>query len=252
MCARRASVRMRVCARQPPYPPNPPKMGKGLFTMMADRDHGVLETALVGKLPTSDGAGASCPVVPAQERERYLDVAAARAGRAGKFAAEIGVGQARWHIVLHAPGQDNLAMAHLVGRGFGCYQPLCERKISRRGNMPATSRLEPIFRGYLFLLIWNVDAHMRRITSCPGVVGVLCRDGTPVTVPDQMITKIQAIECKDIADNARAAMKRPRKRDRVDLDFRATMSTRSCLTGIETLDADARIGLLAKALGLAS
>lgn len=113
----------------------------------------------------------------------------------GGFGAEIvPEGEARWLIAVTAPGEDRIALAHLIARRFAAYQPCWrETRISRGRKI---ERMRPMYPNYLFVHVWGIERHARRILSCPGVQRLLCKeDGiTPVSVSWEIINDIRAEE----------------------------------------------------------
>lgn len=178
--------------------------------------------------------------------------------RQGPFAAEILSGSApAWHLVRTAPARETLAAAHLVGRRFATYLPT----FGRDDVLPISGKVKagkPMFPGYLFLFVWNIHAHWRRILGCPGVANVVVIDERPVVVPDRVIDEIQVLEVLNgkLDDACRAGKRGWRKRRR-DGSLPAgrqtvTISTPSAFGGLAGLDDATRISVLHEALGLAS
>lgn len=122
------------------------------------------------------------------DNARRARLADERMVKQGGYSAEIVEGTApKWYVLTTAANQERIAASHLIGRRFGVYLPETERTIVKRGN-----RL--LFRGYVFLFVWDIDRHQRRIRACPGVMGFLCREGRPAVLPDAEIDKIRKYE----------------------------------------------------------
>lgn len=102
--------------------------------------------------------------------------------------------QGQWLIVVTMPGEENIASGHLIGRGFGVFQPREPKTYLRRGRKVDVMR--PMYPNYLFVYVWGIDRHVRRILACTGVSDILRHpdDRSPVIVPWSEIDKIRGIE----------------------------------------------------------
>ncbi len=106
--------------------------------------------------------------------------------------AEI-AGKGQWIVVVTAAGQEHVASGHLIGRGFGVYQPREPKEYIRRGQKVAVMR--SMYQSYLFVYVWGVEKQFRRIKACTGVSRILCiGEDTPATVPWSFIDRIRAEE----------------------------------------------------------
>lgn len=191
--------------------------------------------------------------------------------KANPFRAEI-VPNCRpeWHVIVTHTNSESIAAGHLIARGFGTYLPQYQRSEIVRGRKKW--RTLNIFPGYLFLFVWDIGRHWRRIESCTGVNSVLHTiEGTPLVVGDDLMDKIQAEEFNQLFHEGKITvatvatrLKRSRrgKKHRLqkwgneieadDAHHHVTISTKSYFSEIETLDDSGRNNLLHRALGLAS
>jgi transcription antitermination factor NusG len=174
--------------------------------------------------------------------------------RRGPFAAEIVEGcTPHWHVLITAPAHEQIAAAHLVARGFGIYHPTFEQKVPRCGARAAHVARRPLLPGYLFLFVWDLNRHWRRVRACPGVIDLLLDgSGRPAIVAEEMIDYLQA---KEFSESGFRNFKRNRRKRRgaqpSDIeDYIVTIKTYSALEGIEQLDQDQRSNLFRKAMGL--
>lgn len=181
---------------------------------------------------------------------------------ADKFSAEIVPGLApRWHVIVTQPNREATAAGHLIGRGFGTYLPEVTRRIISRGRLRNLTL--PMFPNYLFLFVWDIEYHCRRILACTGVSRVLRNCETPLIVADKIINDVQTAEFNEMiragAFSVRARRK-THKKNRIekwgleaerDAEI-VRISPKSYFDGIGTLDDDGRKGLLHRALGLVS
>lgn len=189
------------------------------------------------------------------------DAATERYRRDG-FEAEIVPGcPALWHIVVTYASHEKIAAAHLVGRGFGVYLPERDKAWFTRGVR--RQRRIPLYPNYLFLFVWDIERHLRRIHACTGVMRILLAGDKPAVVPDSVIDEMQATEFNQTelpSDWRSTPLKKKRRRRRgrgerapeePEADGPITISTYNALVDI-SLDASERISALHKALGLPS
>lgn len=192
---------------------------------------------------------------------RALEITAIIEAKRGPFTAELVPDCiAHWHVITTAPAAEAVAAKHLVDRGFGVYIPTFNRTRIVRGRLRDMHL--SLFPGHIFLFVWDVLRHWRRIRACPGVRGIMTTDEHPVVVDDSAIYQMQTIEFNGIVSgmSVPAAPKGRRRRrnkwsehlEHEDGNFAPTISTKSYWAGIGKLDDDERISVLHKALGLAS
>lgn len=102
----------------------------------------------------------------------------------------------QWHVVETHPNSERTAAAHLVARRFGIMVPEIEETILRRGRKIDVTRL--MFRSYIFIFVWDIMAHQRRIQSVPGVSRIMyvetVRGKRPAVISDAMVDEIRAVE----------------------------------------------------------
>lgn len=184
---------------------------------------------------------------------RYEQEVRERDIRRGPQYAEIVPGhEPYWHVVVVEPRAERIAAAHLVGRRFGVYLPEFDVRMPAARGRDTYMASRPIFPGYLFLFVWDVEQHLRRIQACPGVFRLMYDGGRPVIVSDAIMDQIQAIEGFNLV-NSRIRRRRVRRREPLSLepDVEVTVSTLSLFEGIKGLDDRGRVSILHRALGLA-
>jgi transcription antitermination factor NusG len=197
-------------------------------------------------------------------------------GAFNPFAAEIVPGiTPKWHLIETRPNHERIAAAHLVARRFGVFIPESELTVVRRGRKYETTRL--MFTGYLFIFVWDILKHQRRIESCPGVARIMRRidehDHPPAVISDGTIDQIRAVENGERPlpeimlppEISRPKSKKKnkkkyklRKKDKElhaapaqnDNDIVACYAWSPFQQDLKTLDADGRNQTLRKALGL--
>ena len=161
----------------------------------------------------------------------------------------------QWHVVITAPNHERIAAAHLVARRFAVYAPEIDKAIPASRGRPARIEKRPLFPGYLFVLVWDISAHMHRIRGVPGVVNMLYCGEEPAIIADEIIDFIQIVEFKGVKLH-KSKRQRWRKHKLIETDevmelvsiapYDAWNEWRS----IETLDDTGRNSLLRRALGL--
>jgi transcription antitermination factor NusG len=127
----------------------------------------------------------------AEIERRALQIAADLDRKLGPYRAQI-IPDAKpaWHIVKTAPGQENKAAQFLEDRCVGVFLPKFvkgARLVMKHELVDLSDKL--LFPGMVFVFVWDVLAHWRRIMACPGVQSIMV-DGNekPVIVPDQTET----------------------------------------------------------------
>lgn len=190
-----------------------------------------------------------------QEIERRaLKIVAALQERDGRYEAEIIPDtDPQWHLVETFAGQEEKAVNFLADRSIGVFMPKFadDSSLMFRG-MELCSGRKLIFPGHLFVFVWDIQAHWRRIMACPGVWRILMdRPEHPVVVSDDAISFIQALQ---FGLSPRPRGKRKSRRSRYEVteggEESVSISTKSYWSDMGTLAPVERISLLHKALGL--
>lgn len=106
----------------------------------------------------------------------------------------------RWHVIETHPNRERTAAAHLVARRFGVFVPEKDETIIRRGRKLEQTSL--MFRGYIFVFVWGLLAHIKRIEAVPGVSRVMFVEVSeglrmPAVLTDQQIDEIRAVENRE-------------------------------------------------------
>lgn len=183
---------------------------------------------------------------------RALQITASLDAKLGPYPAEvIPETRAQWHVAATVPACEDKAIKFLSARGFGVYAPAFEITSVTRGRK--VTRYRPLFPGHLFLFVWDIKRHWRRVRACPGVARILCINEDPVIVPYDAIHRMQAIEYSGMdAFKPKRRNWRRKKRGRLPPEEPniISISPKSYWCNIEKLDDDQRNQLLHTALGL--
>jgi hypothetical protein len=185
---------------------------------------------------------------------RALEIAAVIEARCGPYYAEI-VDDVRpqWHLVQTMAGQELKAVRFLAARQFGVFLPSFTADVPRRlGDLELCTSRRLIFPGHVFVFVWDVLAHWRRIMSCPGVARILMdRAEHPVVVPERVIDLVQAMQFGFALDRpSRRRRRRERCQGSRPICDQVVLTCRSHWRDVVTLAPAGRIGLLHRALGL--
>jgi transcription antitermination factor NusG len=189
-----------------------------------------------------------------QIKRRALEITAEIEARTGPFHAEVVPGiSPQWHLVETLAGQEFKAVKFLVDRQFGVFLPTFDGYVNRKlHGVDMCGGRKLIFPGHVFVFVWDIALHWRRIMSCPGVGAILLeRPEQPVVVPDKVIDKIQALQFgffePTISRRKRAKLKHQGKQHGNE---NITLTCPSRWQDMPALAPDQRIGLLRRALGL--
>jgi len=101
---------------------------------------------------------------------------------------------AAWYAVQVKRYQEHRVARYLALQPIPTFLPLIE-SVRRRNGMRGPTRLEPLFPGYLFVLVQALDVnpgHWHLVQWAPGVTRILGMEGTPVPMPIKAIEAIQA------------------------------------------------------------
>jgi transcriptional antiterminator RfaH len=98
----------------------------------------------------------------------------------------------RWFVVRTHPNSEFKALANILRQGYGAYLP---RYRKRRRHARKTDVVQsPLFPGYLFVEMDPERARWRALNSTLGVSELICQNGMPAVVPDDVIGTIRAHE----------------------------------------------------------
>lgn len=171
--------------------------------------------------------------------------------RRGPLDAEIIEGLTpRWHILQTAPCREHDAAKYLSERKFGVYLPYYGERTKNRFGKP-NYVVHTMFPGYLFVFVWDIMEHKRRILACPGVSAIVYFAGEPFIVPDVEINRIQTGEfLLEYEEGLKPKKKKRRHRSDEFVPLEITVASLDIIHGNETLDGQTRNLVLRKALGL--
>ncbi|WP_407146264.1 transcription termination/antitermination protein NusG [Bradyrhizobium sp. ORS 86] len=179
-----------------------------------------------------------------------------------------------WHVLEVQPNHERSVAAHLIARRFGVFVPETEEDIIRRGRKLHVTRL--MFRGYVFVFVWDILAHKTRLEVIPGVTRIMRHPPTPegepgeaVVLTDALIDRIRAVENSKrpmtiVIDNSLYVSKKKRRRwrkerrERYEKELKSAAEIVACRPwsafedALSMLDDAGRNQTLLSALGLSS
>lgn len=94
----------------------------------------------------------------------------------------------RWYLVQCKPRQALRAQENLERQGYQCLLPLHQLERLHQGRLQQHS--EPLFPGYLFILLDKVEDSWLPIRSTRGVSQIVSFGGQPTPVPDSVIDQL--------------------------------------------------------------
>lgn len=182
---------------------------------------------------------------------RALEIIAAIDAKAGPFRAQIVPDcTPHWHVVTTEPGAEDRALKRLSEKGFGVYLPRFDQTAAALGVARG-----PIFPRHLFVFVWDVLGHWRRVRECQCVTSILTKGEVPVVMPDRDIARLQVMEFGGLglfrsAKRVRAGWRKAKQAAADDGLVDVSITSKSYWEGVVRLDSEQRIGALHRALGL--
>ena len=95
-----------------------------------------------------------------------------------------------WFLLQFKPNTHRIAESNLNRQGFETFLPL--QKITRRKRDHFSTKLKPLFPGYMFVTFNPNGAHWRTINSTIGVSKIVSLDSQPNPVPPNLINELMA------------------------------------------------------------
>ncbi|SEG57576.1 transcription/translation regulatory transformer protein RfaH [Marinobacterium lutimaris] len=95
-----------------------------------------------------------------------------------------------WYVVQAKPGQTARAQQELENQGFDLFVPWISIEKIKRGKR--VTEEEPLFPGYLFIWLSEMDSNWRPIRSTRGVARVITFGNKPAVVPGAVIEALRS------------------------------------------------------------
>ncbi|MGO1502893.1 MAG: transcription/translation regulatory transformer protein RfaH [Marinobacter sp.] len=94
-----------------------------------------------------------------------------------------------WYALQHKPAQGDRALAHLQNQDIACFYPKILVEKIKAGKR--SQKLEPLFRGYLFVKLEQTDPNWAKLRSTRGVLRVVSFANKPAGIPNDVIQQIK-------------------------------------------------------------
>ncbi len=94
-----------------------------------------------------------------------------------------------WYAIQYKPGQGDRALENLQNQGAVCFFPKISVEKIQRGKR--TTKLEPLFSGYLFVSIEQADPLWSKLRSTRGVTRVVGFANKPAVIDELVIEYIR-------------------------------------------------------------
>lgn len=95
----------------------------------------------------------------------------------------------KWYVVQSKPGQIERAAQELLNQGFEIFSPRITVERIRAGKR--IEKVEPLFPGYLFIELSELNSNWRPIRSTRGVARILTFGDKPAVVPDDVVENLR-------------------------------------------------------------
>ena len=95
----------------------------------------------------------------------------------------------KWYALQHKPAQGDRALTHLQNQNISCFYPKVTVEKIKAGKR--TKKLEPLFRGYLFVNLEQTDPMWAKLRSTRGVLRIVGFANKPAAIGDDVIQHIK-------------------------------------------------------------
>lgn len=93
-----------------------------------------------------------------------------------------------WFLAQFKPNSHNIAERNLVRQGFRTFLPLQEETKRARGKF--TTRLRPLFPGYIFVALNVLHGGWRAVNSTYGITRLVSLGNEPTPVPLDLVSQL--------------------------------------------------------------
>ena len=146
-----------------------------------------------------------------------------------------------WYLIQFKPNSHRLAECNLHRQGFKTFLPM--QQITRGKASRFTSDLKPLFPGYMFVSVNTVLAPWRTINSTIGVSRLVSFEGTPKSLPLQLISGLM-LRC-----DASGKLLPPKSLSEGDSVEMLTGPFANFIATVDTIDPSQRIWVLMDFMG---
>lgn len=152
-----------------------------------------------------------------EDRARVEAAEQASDRRASENANYIEDKEPKWHVLEVYAGREFDTVEWLAERGFGVFVPVYYVSEISRGRQ--IHRRKKVIPGYVFVFVWDIEAHRSRITACETVFKIMMDGDRAAKVKDEDIQKLRAIEFYLDHYSSASKKKRRRRRNRRNIGF---------------------------------
>ncbi len=92
----------------------------------------------------------------------------------------------KWYLVQLKRNAHRVAERNLKQQGFTTFLPM-QDFTSKRGPKFST-RIKPLFPGYMFVSIRSDEAPLYKVNNTLGVSRLICQDGLPKRIPTEIVS----------------------------------------------------------------
>ena len=93
-----------------------------------------------------------------------------------------------WYVLRSKPHKEDVLCRQVVGQGFEIFYPC----IPVKSINPRARKVAPYFPGYMFVRVTIEEVGRSAFRWIPHAHGLICFDGAPADVPDDLIAAIRA------------------------------------------------------------
>lgn len=94
-----------------------------------------------------------------------------------------------WYALQYKPAQGDRALTHLQNQDIACFYPKITVEKIKAGKR--TKKLEPLFPGYLFVNLEQIDPVWSKLRSTRGVLRIVGFANKPAAIGDDVIQHIK-------------------------------------------------------------
>ncbi len=94
-----------------------------------------------------------------------------------------------WYVIQTKPGQTDRAQIELENQGFDTYLPKMPVDVIKRGKRTVEDK--PLFPGYLFIYLSELESNWRPIRSTRGVAKLVSFGSQPAIMPADAVMAIR-------------------------------------------------------------
>lgn len=95
----------------------------------------------------------------------------------------------KWYLIQSKPGQTQRAAQELTNQGYEVFLPTLTIEKLKAGKR--VEKTEPLFPGYVFIELSELNSNWRPIRSTRGVARLVSFGNVPAVVPDDVVEQLR-------------------------------------------------------------